>query len=116
MYYQNFVRSPFLFKKMDALDSLEIPEKRQKAYSTKSRPINVEDFEKDTEKVKEILQTKKAKNEKILFSELENIFGVSKEAAKVKLRQMGLLKGGSDGSVNDHLRKMRFRNDTSPPF
>ncbi len=51
-----------------------------------------------------------------LFSELENIFGVSKEAAKVKLRQMGLLKGGSDGSVNDHLRKMRFRNDTSPPF
>jgi Zn-dependent peptidase ImmA (M78 family) len=51
-----------------------------------------------------------------LFSEMEEIFGVSKEAAKVKLWQMGILKGGSDGSVNDHLRKMSFRNDTPSPF
>ena len=41
-----------------------------------------------------------------LFAELENVFGVSKEAAKVKLKQMGLLKGGSDGSLTDHIRNM----------
>lgn len=43
-----------------------------------------------------------------LFAELETIFGVSKEAAKVKLKQMGLLKGGSDGSITDHIKNMGF--------
>lgn len=43
-----------------------------------------------------------------LLSELETIFGVSKEAAKVKLKQLKLLKGGSDGSVSDHIRNINF--------
>jgi Zn-dependent peptidase ImmA (M78 family) len=43
-----------------------------------------------------------------LLSELENIFCVSKEAAKVKLKQMGLLKGGSEGSIMDHIKNMGF--------
>jgi hypothetical protein len=47
---------------------------------------------------------------------LETIFGVSKEAAKVNLKQRGFLKGGSDGSVADHLRNFSFRNEKQSPF
>lgn len=44
-----------------------------------------------------------------LLGELETIFGVSKEAAKIKLKSLGLLKGAVvTESVGDHLRAMGY--------
>jgi len=61
-------------------------------------------------------QIQNAKLALTLLAELETIFGVSKEAAKVNLKQRGFLKGGSDGSVADHLRNFSFRNEKQSPF
>lgn len=43
-----------------------------------------------------------------LLSELEQVFGVSKEAAKVRLKDLGLLKDVQDKSINGYFRKMGY--------
>jgi len=43
-----------------------------------------------------------------LLAELELIFGVSKEAAKYRLKGLGLLKDAADNSVGTHLRNLGY--------
>ena len=43
-----------------------------------------------------------------LLGELEQIFGISKDAAKFRLKDLGLLKDEQDASLATHLKQTRF--------